>query len=1530
MNWQVIKFRFYWWCRKIILNGLYFLVVFLVASFALLQFPSVQTALTSRMMRGFTAVSGFEITYDKFYLVWYDRLEIEGLRILDPAKNLMIAAERLQVNFELSTLLSHHDINLDAATLHGGQVNLVTLPETDTTKDLNINLFIAEINKQFASGGTGGASPKINIGEIVLDQSAFSYNNTDRDSIRQGFDYYHFRVGVPEGEVDDFKVIGDTIQLQVRTLVATELKTKLDIKELQSFFRYSKMGMEFLGMNLKAGQSVITDSVVFRYQSPASFSDFNNKVNFSAKLKGTVIHPADLALFAPGAEALGQPLHLAGNLDGKVARFTYHHMHVGVGTTQIAGQLDIDGLPSINETFINLSLKNGEVTMRDLRFLFPEDIYGKLEPLGSFHVTGNFIGFINDFVANGDFETPLGKIKSDINLKILEGKINESVYQGNLALADFDLGSYLQDTINFQKVSLQGQIKGKGLTEKTANFLLNGTISSVGLLHYNYSNITTNAQFSSQLFNGKLTVDDPNLKFNADGFVDFRKGQQIVNIKATLDTAFLLPLNLSRDKIFISSYIDINSRGLQIDSLFGRANFKNVTLLYRNDTLRLDSLHVISGTDGLHRKLTLNSSLLDINLEGNYYYSTLFSDATTLFHEFYLNLKNDKAAINSYYTSKRKRSQAYDAEFQMALHNINPLAKLMNLDVRVCKNILLKGKFSNGFTSIVHAVAQIDSLRYQDKLFLNSEIEMSASKVRDSTDVLAAVTITSARQEFSPAFKSKNLLIEAIWNGEHVDLGLDFDQEGNTNLVRLKSEIDFLQDSTQIKILPSRIKALEQEWVVDQKNYTLLKGKEWLIHHLEIHHENQSILLDGRVSAEPIPGLKLTVSNLGLDIINPLSTEKFAGIVNGNVNARDVYHSLYVQNDISIQALTVNNFLIGNVAGTNVWNQQEDRFDINFFIDRLDKRIINLTGYYNPNEKKSPLNVTANLENANVKIIEPVLRGLFSQIDGTLTGEYTITGTFSSPKIKGEGKISGGQIMIDYLKTTYTFTGIVGMVPNQVIFKDFHLVDAFNNKATLNGYLAHRDFSQMHINLDAAFKNFQILNTSAKDNSLFYGQGYATGDLNIFGPIANMKISAKAKTQKNTKIFIPINGTETTEKKDFINFTHFTDSVVIKANRKKPKEKVELSGITMDLNLDVTPDAFAEIIFDIKSGDIIRGRGNGDLNLQIDTKGEFNMFGVVEFTEGAYNFTLYDIINKEFAINKGSRISWYGDPYQATLNITASYRQLTSLAPILSDQTLINEPSIKRMYPVEVLLKLTDLMMSPSINFDIDAPALPVSVPVTVADKPPVQLRFEFNAFKAKLDEQELKKQVFSLIMLRRFSPYGESISTSGTFANSVSELFSNQLSYWLSQVDQNLEIDLDLKGMNQEAFNTFQLRLSYSFLNGRLRVTRDGAFNNNQSNRSDISGIAGDWTVDYFLTPDGKFKVKMYSRSNVSSLTNSLGTQTALTTGVSLLHTQNFNQVKDLLRSARNRKKDEEEKQKEDQQKNDQEEATKEDEGGN
>jgi hypothetical protein len=498
-------------------------------------------------------------------------------------------------------------------------------------------------------------------------------------------------------------------------------------------------------------------------------------------------------------------------------------------------------------------------------------------------------------------------------------------------------------------------------------------------------------------------------------------------------------------------------------------------------------------------------------------------------------------------------------------------------------------------------------------------------------------------------------------------------------------------------------------------------------------------------------------------------------------------------------------------------------------------------------------------------------------------------------------------LVIDYLKAKYYVTGTLGFSPSQILFKDFILTDELKNKATLDGFLAHRNYNEFRINLDANFKTFQLLNTTPKDNSLFYGQAFGTGNLNMLGPLNNLKISATARSDKGTRIFIPLNGSlDNTTKKDFISFVNFADTAKLKKEKEKLKSKNEPTGITMEMNFDITPDAYAEMIFDIKSGDIIRGYGRGDLKLQIDTKGEFTMFGGYEFERGNYNFTLYDIINKEFTINKGSTITWFGDPYEAILAINASYKQLVSFAPTISstDPAVTNSPQMRRKYPAEVLLKLDGAMMSPQINFDIIAKDLPNNVPMDQG-KPPVALNQEFKQFRAKLDEQELKRQVFSLIMLRRFSP-PDAFATGGgsTLYSSVSELLSNQLSYWLTQVDQNLEVNFDLGNFDQEAFNTFQLRLSYSFLNGRLRVTRDGVFNN-QTNRSEMANMLGDWTVDYLLTPDGKFKVKMYNRTNINQL-SALTQQTAITTGVSLMNTQSFNNWRELLTSARNRRKKE------------------------
>lgn len=1448
-------------------------------------------------------------------MLWFDRLQLEGVTIYDPADNKMISVKKLLVNFRLSHLLQNKDIDIDGVYVDSAQVFLTKINESDTSRDLNINVFINQINEKYSSGGGGGKAPKIHIGEATVDESVFRYIDQDHDTVRYGFDYNHFALNVDESQLEHFVILGDTIEFNVNTMMVEEQKDKFKVHQLSTFYRLSQGGMEFTGLNLQAGKSTIADTVVFRYSSLRDLNDFVDKVKIHSTLRNTVIDPNDLAFFAPGAERLGQPVKVSGVFDGRIDKFKVTKMVADIGTTHLQGSLEMEGLPDFNETFIIANLKNSTVAFPDFAFAINDDALEQLKPLGRMSLDGQFLGYPNDFVATGNFGSRLGHITSDINLKIKDGNFDQSVYSGKLALINFNMGEFLHDTATFQRVNLNGHIKGSGLRASNADFTLDGKVTSIGLKGYNYTNITTNARFAKEFFNGILTIKDPNLQFKANGSIDFREHHNIVKIQASIDTAKLYNMNLTKNKISLHSNIDVNIRGLQLDSLEGVANLENFWIQYNERELTLDTIQVWSEKNNHQRLVHVNTTLLEADVNGDFQFSSLSQDVETLVNEVLLNITNDNDVIKRYYQEKTLKPKRYDAAFSVKLKNIKPLVTLVGLDIKMSPNVMINGKFSSGHTSIFQAFTNIDSLSYNGTQLIHSSAELTASKISDSTSVLAIMNINSEQQIFSPNFRTKNFATEGVWNKSHIDFEVDAEQEGQDNSMRLRGAIDFTKDSTELRFLPSSIKLLERDWDFDPGNKIAMANNEWSFQKLILVDAGQSVGLNGHISTNPDRKLFLTVDNLELSFLNAITGMKITGTLDAEANVSNYYNNPYFENDVHVDSLTVNDFLIGDITGKNNWDSQEKRFNINFFIDRLSSRIVNISGFYNPQDEVSPLNLDARLEKAELKIIEPFLSDIISQLGGTISGNYYINGKVNEPVFTGEGSVSNGQVMINYLKTQYHFTGNVGLTKNSIDLKEMELIDGFKNKGRLNGSITHRNFRDTRINLTSTFKNFQVLNTTAKDNSLFYGQGYATGNVSFTGPISNLKIAAAARSEKNTRIFIPIGGLASTDKKDFINFTNFNDTTFRKKLTKEISNKINLSGLTFDLNLDVTPDAYFEIIIDLKAGDIIRGRGDGDLQLALDTKGDFNMFGQFEFTEGWYNFTLYNIINKEFEIQKGSTITWYGDPYAGTLNINASYNQLASLGPILSDQTYASAPQIRRKYPVQVLLKLDGPMLSPTITFDIVAKDLPKSV---IVDKgATVSLDLEFTAFKNRIDEQELKRQVFSLIVLRRFSPQ-DAFNTSGSLANSVSELFSNQLSNWMTQVDENLTIDVDLGSFDQETFNTFQLRLSYTFLNGRLRITRDGTMGNSTQtgnpqanttgNNTNVSNIAGDWTVDYLLTSDGKFKVKMYNRTNVNPILNATSTQNTFTTGVSLLYTQSFNEVKDLLRSARNRRKREQE----------------------
>ena len=317
---------------------------------------------------------------------------------------------------------------------------------------------------------------------------------------------------------------------------------------------------------------------------------------------------------------------------------------------------------------------------------------------------------------------------------------------------------------------------------------------------------------------------------------------------------------------------------------------------------------------------------------------------------------------------------------------------------------------------------------------------------------------------------------------------------------------------------------------------------------------------------------------------------------------------------------------------------------------------------------------------------------------------------------------------------------------------------------------------------------------------------------------------------------------------------------------------------------------------DRQTGDIIRVRGNGAIKMRVDTRGDFTMAGLYNITEGSYRFTFSNFINKDFTILPNSTITWSGDPAAAQLDINAAYNQYVSITPLLVGFELKGTDSAQRYaeasrrYPANVKMHLTGAMLNPQIGLSLDVP-----------NNYPSSLGTYVTSFLAAVqnNEQELNKQVFSLMLLKSFSPIGSNVyaGASSTVGN-FSELLANQLSSWLSDVNKNLEVGVNLNGFDTRALENLQLRLSYTLLDGRLRITRNGNFTNTQ-NSATAASVAGDWTVEYLLTRDGKLRAKMFHRTN-QTLANAgigLGNQYYTTSqGVSLMHTQSFDKLGELF----------------------------------
>jgi hypothetical protein len=1491
---QVIKKRI----LAVTLKVSFALLLVLFFSVVLISIPAVQTRIINKITDSIFEKINHNVDMAYINIRWFDTILINGLIIYDTKNQKMISADRLILDFKLGELLSGKQINFDKAILQGASVDML---KNGPEGVFNLTYFIDEIKEKLVKKKPEDEVKAFQIDKVILTNSRFRMYRSDRELITHRFDQFHFTLTNLGANMSDFQIIPGQIDFNIDALKCLDSATGMSIEDVKTSFQFTRQAMVFQNMQLQTDRSRISQSMVFNYRHPSSIKEFVDSVKITANVKDAIIHSQDLAYFAPAMKKYNQVYKLQGFLEGPVKRFHAQDITLRFGAgSSLKGYLSMYGLPNFEETFIDASVIDASIQARDLTPYSSTQSITTIRKFGNLSLQGRFSGFPIDFVSNATFKTDIGSFDTDINLKLAKSPDDLATYSGRLKTQDFDLGLLLGDTAVFQKIDMNGRISGSGFSRSSARFDLLSTISRLGIKGYDYRNIQTDATLASEFFKGNLKVDDPNLDFSGNMSIDLKQENEIIQVEAVLAKSNLDTLQITNKPAFLSSKLNVDMRGLQLDEMLGEAYLSNTVLRYDGNEAYLDTLSLLSEKDSLSRSLKLKSPFANLHIFGNFDYTNFFSDLKDVYHEYRLIFRNNSEEINNYYQTHQKDfSDYYFLDYDIALKNINPLVQLFEPDFHLSHNTSIIGSFTGGPVTLLQFESALDTLKFKHLAFEGSNVMINTQKSSDTTLVYATYELTSEVQKIDNVPSSRNLNLEVDWSGNTVDFLVNVEQAFSSNYAKTSGQVRFLPDTTLLSMRPSEISVMNKIWRISEGNSVMIRDKNYDIRNFGLYHGDQRITVNGKLTEDPGKNLFIAIKNFDIENLNPLISKRLDGIFNGLINVKDYFHRREINSRVNVRDFSVNEFLVGNIIASSKYDNEQAHLDVKINVKRNGHQTMLVEGTVKPDPGKEQLALNAVLSRANLNLIEPFFEDYISDVSGFLDGHLKITGEVSNPRVVGSGETREAEFTLDYLNTHYGLQGKIAFDEDIIDFQNFQLTDNQSNTGILNGRISHNGFRQLEYDFTGQMNNFLVLNTTSKDNSLYYGTAYATGDLKIYGREKVFNIDARAVSNRGTRFFIPLDGSDEVVQEDFINFISVKDTVELMA--RNTAKRVDLAGINLNLDLEITPDAYCEIIFDLQAGDIIRGRGNGKVNLQIDTKGDFNMFGDYEILEGGYNFTLYNIINKEFVIEPGGRISWSGDPYAATLDIRANYEQLASLMPILTpiggnEADLQDNPELQRKYPAKVILDIRGNLMYPEIDFDIDVEDYPQN-----ATYNGVSIETQMVAFKTKLatDEQEMKRQVFSLIILRRFSDEN-AFNVGGSIGKSVSEFISNQISYWVTQFDENLVLDVDLGSLDNEAFNTFQLRMSYSFLGGRLRVTRDGGFTD-QATGTTAESILGDWTVEYLLSPDGMLRAKIYNRTNYNTLdpTNRQTTQTA---GFSVMHTLSFDQIKDIFKKTRNK----------------------------
>lgn len=1493
------------------------LVCLLVLPFAVpailyivLSFSSVQNTIGERVEKELTGLLGTEVTIGNLSVSPFNRVLLSDVSILDENGEIALSVGQLGAGISIGESIWNRRIIITYGELIDVHLNIY---RDSINAPLNIDPII---NRYKSKEQKKDSDFDLAVNMVVIRRSSVNYNVRDVKLPSEGiFDKNHISISDLRADLRAPRISNDNFKVEIKRMAANE-RSGLTLNDLSAFIVIDSVKASVDNLSIALKNSEISFGTI-EIISPLSksFNITDALYDSIAILDGSHIALSDLSPLVPQLRNFDFNFNInllaersSDNLE--IRKFDISSTDHNVWVDLTGNIRDISKSPdSLYFNINNFDLGVNTSLIPQITKLSPNlsDKFKKIEhlaSLGVINIRGDFSGSTKDLNFNGKISSACG----DITLDAVGSRATTKspiLIKSNVRTESFDpsaidyrinkLTNIAFDAFCDLEFANDGCINGEARLD-IPTLLYSGNI---------YSDIEANATFTGNHVEGKIDSSSPLLDFSISGEGDIHGVDAQTILFASITNISLSPFVTGKYSNYsLSLNADVSIQGRNVDNIEGWMKISDFKFSNDdNENLALSNIDIESHSIDSLRTISLLSAPIDAKIKGVYTFASLPKELKNIISNVFPSLipygeYNTPISTDMFVDVRLKEDTTLSKFFKLPVEIIYPV----NIDAQVNSN---DGKI--GFN------LDAPYLKQKNKLIEGTQVKGLINAL-DGSSLLTFTTSLPTKNgmlnlNVNSVGKSDSISSDILWKVNrnedfHGELKFDtkFDRESDNN--RLITDISF--NPTQLifndsawNVYPGHIRIVPDEITV--RNFGGGRGK-------------QSLTINGTASSDSIDKLVVSLDHIDLDYIFETLNISDAVMFGGNATG-DFYGSALLSKQpvlytprLRVESLKYNFCEMGDGDIKSYWDNDTKSIGIDAIISQKngDKSLIN--GFIRPFTEELDFDFKA--DNAPVGFMLPFMSAFTSRIDGEVSGAAHLFGTFKDLDMTGDIFIKDLSMKLDFTNTVYTTTDSVHITPGLIKFSDVTLKDMYGKTAMLSGYVTHEFFHNPTFKFNVSdaedFLVYDVDEYSTEDP--WYGKIFGNGSATVTGVPGKVDIGVTMTTAPKSTFTFVLSDAENATEYDFITLRDrdaaIKDSIaslnappliVRQLKEKINKAESSPSVYAMEFNVDITPAATMNLIMDPIGGDKIVANGSGHLRMTYSSDGDLRMYGDYTLERGSYNFTLQDIIIKDFTIKEGSKISFLGDPYAAQLYITASYIVNANLSDL--DESFLEDKELNRTnVPVEAILNVRGDMRQPDLSFDLAFPTL---------------TRDTYRKVRSIVSTDDMmNRQIIYLLALNRFYTPDYMSTTHGNELVSVaSSTISSRLGSMLGQLSDNWSIAPTIRSDRGDFSDVeVDVALSSHLLNNRLLFNgnlgyRDKALNNNS--------FIGDFDIRYLLNRAGTIQLKAYNRYNDQNyyLKSALTTQ-----GVGIVFKRDFDNIFSFLR--RKKKNNEDNKRNEDESK--------------